>query len=172
MDVIKFVRKVNTEWDERDGIFRPCNEHRRDEEWMVHWLKADKFIELTSFDQTGLAYKFYMDKLNNVVPGAKILLVLEGLSTLLTKAKNARDRVHDAEVRVQMGEQGRARKDEPLKYLDVEQVENVLIEMQLVHEIRVIQTTSTPDSAEWISILATDIASIPYKYVRSILYLL
>jgi hypothetical protein len=40
----------------------------------------------------------------------------------------------------------------------------MLIEMQVMHEMRVVQTTSAPDSAEWISIFATDIASIPYKY--------
>jgi hypothetical protein len=37
--------------------------------------------------------------------------------------------------------------------------------MQLIYEIRIIQTSSASDSAEWISILATDIASLPYRYL-------
>ena len=164
IDVIKFVRKVNAEWDEEEGLFRPCNDYRRDEEWIIHWLKADKFLDLTSFDQTGLAWKFHIKKLKTVVPGAKILVVLEGLTGLLAKAKTVRNRVHDAAVRAQLGGPAPLKKDERLEGLDVEEVENVLIEMQLVHEIRIVQTSSAPDSAEWISILATDIASIPYRY--------
>jgi hypothetical protein len=87
--------------------------------------------------------------------------MLEGLATLLARAKSARNRVHDANVR---GTTARNRKDERLEGLDVNLVEDVLIEMQVLHEMRVVQTTCAADSAEWISILATDIASIPYRY--------
>lgn len=162
MDVIKFVRKVNAEWDDEGGLFRPCDEYRRDEEWIIHWLKADKFLELTSFDETGLEFKFHLEKLKNVVPGTKVLLILEGLTTLLVRARSARNRVHDAAVRTQLGEHARLNKEQKLESLDVDEVENALIEMQLVHEIRIIQTSSAPESAEWISILAIDIASLPY----------
>jgi crossover junction endonuclease EME1 len=164
MDVIKFARKVNAEWDENEGLFRPCEDYRRDEEWIIHWLKADKFLDLTSFDPTGLAYKFHIQSLKNVAAGAKILVVLEGLTALLARAKTARSRVHDAAVRAQLGGPVRSQKDERLENVNVEDVENVLIEMQLVHEFRVVQTSSEPDTAEWISILATDIATIPYRY--------
>ena len=170
LDVIKFVRKVNAEWDEEGGLFRPCNDYRRDEEWIIHWLKADKFLDLTSFDQTGLAWKFHIEKLKKVVPGAKMLVVLEGLTGLLAKAKTVRNRLHDAAVRAQLGGPAPPRKDERLEGLDVEEVENTLIEMQLIHEIRIVQTSSSPDSAEWISILTADIASIPYRYIRKIFY--
>ena len=167
MDVIKFVRKVNADWDEEGGLFRPCEDYRRDEEWIIHWLKADKFLDLTSFDQTGLAYQFHIENLKNVVPGAKILVVLEGLTTLLARAKTVRNRIHDAAVRAELGVQARSKKDDRLEHLDVEDLENILIEMQVVHEIRIVHTSSAPDSAEWISILAADIASIPYKYDSS-----
>lgn len=164
MDILKFVRKVNAEWDEEGSIFRPCEDYRRDEEWAIHWLKAEKFLDLTVFDQTGLAYDFHMEKIKRVVPEAKILIVLEGLTSLLNRAKNARNRVHDEEVRAQLNGRVRKKKDEKLEDLNFEDVENALIEMQLVHEIRVVHTSSEADSAEWISILAADIASIPYKY--------
>jgi len=165
-DAIKFVRKVNAEWDEEGMLFRPCEEYRRDEEWIIHWLKADKFVEMTCLDQTGLALKFHMEKLKSAIQGAKPIIVLEGLSGLLARAKTARNRAHDAAVRARLGgEQTRSKKDTQLLELNEEVVENALIEIQLVHEIRVVQTSSAPDSAEWISILAADIASIPYKYI-------
>jgi len=163
-DTIKFVRKVEGEWDEEAGMFRPCNEYRRDEEWIVHWMKADKFVDLAVFDETGMALQFHLDKVRECVSGVKVLLVLEGLGNLLSRAKNARGRVYDAAVRTQLGESTRTKRDERLLDIDPEKVEETLIKMQLVHEIRVIQTSSPVDSAEWISILAADIASIPYKF--------
>ena len=163
-DIIKFVRKVKGEWDEGAGMFRPCDEYRRDEEWIVHWMKADKFVDLAVFDETGMALRFHLERVRECVSGAKVLLVLEGLGSLLSRAKNARGRAHDAAVRTQLGESSRTKRDERLLEIDMEKVEETLIEMQLVHEIRLIQTSSSADSAEWISILAADIASIPYKF--------
>lgn len=162
-DIIKFVRKVNAEWDVEGGFFRPCEEYRRDEEWIIHWMKADKFVELTSSDQTRLALRFHMERLKNVIPGAKVILILEGLAAVFTRAMNAVKRNHDARARAHMGEQSRGRKDNALHDLDVNAVEDALVELQVVYEVRIVQTTSAPDSAEWISILATDISSIPHK---------
>ena len=152
---------MQAEWDEEGMLFQPCEEYRKDEEWIVHWLKAENFLDMTTFDPTGLALKFHIDTLKNVVPRAKVLVVLEGLASLLGKAKTAVRRAMDATVR---GVTARANKDDKWAGLDVEQVEMALIEMQLVYEMRIVQTSSTADSAEWISILAADIASIPYKY--------
>ena len=154
------MRKVQAEWDEDGMLFQPCDEYRKDEEWIVHWLQAEKFLDLTTFDPTGLALKFHMGKLKNVVTGAKVLVVLEGLTMLLGKAKTAVQRAMDAAAR---GINARPNKDDKWAELDVEQVETALIEMQLVYEVRIVQTACTADSAEWISILAADIASIPYK---------
>jgi hypothetical protein len=165
-NVIKFVRKVSTEWDEEGGFFRPCDEYRRDEDWIIHWLKADKFVELTSSDQTGLVLKFHIERLKNVVPGAKVVLVLEGLTVVIARAANALNSVLRGKSRAMMGgqQQNHPRKDGISQDLNVVAVEDALVELQLLHEIRIVQTSSAPDSAEWISILATDISSIPYKY--------
>ena len=131
----------------------------------MHWLKAERFLELTTWDATGLALKFHMAKVKGVVNGAKVLVVLEGLANVVGKAKNAVKRVMDAAAR---GTQARANKDDKWAELDVEKVEMALIEMQLVYEVRIVQTACTADSAEWISILAADIASIPYRYPPSV----
>jgi len=159
---VKFVRKVQAEWDQEGLLFQPCDEYKKDEEWIVHWLKAERFLELTALDVTGFALKFHMGKVRGVVPGAKVLVVLEGLTSVLGKAKNAVNRAMDAAAR---GTQARANKDDKWAELDMEQVEMALIEMQLVYEVRIVQTACTTDSAEWISILTADIASIPYKYL-------
>ena len=58
----------------------------------------------------------------------------------------------------------RANKDDKWVGLDMEEVEMALIEMQLVYEMRIVQILCTATSAEWISILVVDIASILYKY--------
>lgn len=164
-DVLKFARKVQAEWDDEGSLFRPCAEYRKDEEWVIHWLKADKFVELACFDETGLALKLHIEKLKKMVLGGKLLVIMEGLSQLLARAKNARNRARAAAALRHMGHQTGPRKGDDLRNLNVDDVENVLIEMQLVYEIRVVHTSCTADSAEWISILATDIASIPYRYV-------
>jgi crossover junction endonuclease EME1 len=163
VDVIKFVRKVIAEWDDEGSIFRPCEEYRKDEDWIIHYLKADKFLDLVVFDPTGLLWGYHLGAVQNVLPGKKIIVILEGLGSLFAKAKTARNRAYDSTVR---GTQGRAHKDDRLRSLDdkeLEKVEKKLIEMQVEHEIRLVHTTSPADSAEWISIFATDISSIPYR---------
>jgi ERCC4 domain len=162
VDVLKFVRKVVAEWDEEGSYFKPVDEYRRDEEWILHYLPAESFVEKICFDHTGLAWQFHLDKVKRVLGGKKMVLVLEGLASVFQRAKNATIRAHDAFAR---GAPSRVNKDERLEGLDTEKVEEILIEMELLHEIRVVQTTSAADSAEWISILATDISSIPYRYI-------
>jgi len=164
-DVIKFVRKVNAEWDEEGGYFRPSDsEYRRDEEWIIHWLKAGDFVQKACFDRTGRALKEHIQRLKDVLPGKNVIIVLEGLAGLSAKAVNARNRRFDAAARSNLGNVSRMNKEDPLLDFQVEDVEMGLIEIQLMHEIRIVQTVNFDDSAEWISILATDIASIPYKY--------
>src|SRR5436305_13014470 len=161
LDIIKFVRKVQSEWDENEGLFRPCEEYRKDEQWIIHWLRGEKFLELTQLDQTGLAWKYHLDNLTMVAGGGgtKVLVVLEGLGGLMGKVKNVRNRVHDNAVRRHLGvggsgATGRGRKDEWLEGIDVDAVENISIEMQIIHEMRIVQPSSASDSAEWIPILA------------------
>jgi len=164
-NVIKFVRKVNAEWDEQGGYFRPTDkEYPQDEEWMIQWLKADDFVEKACFDRTGMALKMHIQRVKNVASGKRLIIVLEGLAKIFANAKNARNRQHDAAVRGQSGENSRANKNDRWLELNPDDVENALIEMQLAHEMRIVQTSGSDDSAEWISILAADIASIPYKY--------
>jgi hypothetical protein len=161
-NVIKFVRKVQVEWDEEEGLFLPCEEYRKDEEWCVHWLDAGRFIELTAFDATGLAWDYHLKSVKDSVPGAKVLMVLEGLSAIFAQHKNARNRAHQNNA-LGLGENVRPNSKDKYLDLNVDDVQNMLITMQLVQDLRVQHTSSLDDSAEWISILAVDIASIPYK---------
>jgi crossover junction endonuclease EME1 len=169
-NVIKFIRKVQMEWDEEGRLFLPCEEYRKDEEWCIHWLDAEKFIELTVFDITGLAWEHHLKRIKDSVPGGKVLIVLEGLSTIFNHHINARNRAHLNNLR---GGADRARTNPHDKYLNlnVEDVQDMLIKMQLVYDLRVTHTSSPDDSAEWISILAVDIASIPYRYASTLLLL-
>lgn len=165
MNIIKFARKVTAEWDEEGSLFRPCEEYRRDEEWIIHWMNAETFVDLAYYDLTGLQLDFHFENIKMIVPG-KVFLVLEGLAALFNRAKNARNRAHQSAVSSHMGGPGPARSsqhDNKLADLDVDKVEMALIKLQLQHEIRIVQTTSTADSAEWVSILAADIATIPYR---------
>jgi ERCC4 domain len=159
------VRKVSAEWDPEHAEFRPCEEHRQDEDWLVEWMTADEFVDITCLDKTKLALKYHIQSLEKLGQGKKIIVVLEGLAMLVAKAKNARNRRHDVAVRNQLnGGNARPGKDDHWADLDLEELEYALVEMQLMYDIRVVHTSSTEDSAEWISILATDIASIPYRF--------
>ena len=165
MGVIKFMRKVDKEWDEQEGWFRPCEEYRKDEEWIVHWLPVDEFVDLTCNDQTGLKLQFHIERLKKTIPGAKIVIILEGLTALLTRVKKAVANAHDAAAREIGGLEGaRRNRNQELLDIDEEVIQNELIKIQLNYEIRIVHTSSTTESAEWITILATDIASIPYRF--------
>jgi crossover junction endonuclease EME1 len=165
-DIIKFVRKVDKEWNDQEGFFQPCELHKKDEEWIIHWLHADTFIDLTCRDQTGLQLQFHIEKLKRALPGAKVIIILEGLESMLSKARNARVNIYDTAARRIGGLQGARRNiDESLLDLDEDAIQDELIKMQLVHEIRILQTASTLESAEWVATLATDISSIPYRYI-------
>ena len=168
MNIIKFARKVTAEWDEEGSLFRPCEEYRRDEEWIIHWMNAETFVELAYYDLTGLQLDFHFENVKSMVPGKKLFLVLEGLAALFNRAKTAKNRVYQSAVSTHMGGPARgSQHNNTLADLDVEKVEMALINLQLRHEIRVVQTTCAADSAEWVSILAADIATIPYRYLFS-----
>jgi ERCC4 domain len=166
--LIKFVRKVQMEWDDEEKLFLPCEEYKKDEEWCIHWLDAERFIELTAFDATGVAWDYHLKRIKDSVPGQKVLILLEGLSAVFSQQKNANNRIRVQHVRNQMGERQRPNSKDSDKYIDlnIEDVQNMLIKMQLVQELRITYTSSTEESAEWISILATDIASIPYRFAN------
>lgn len=167
-NVIKFVRKVQVEWDPEGLLFRPCEEKREEEKWIVLWMSGLEFVELV-FDSTGVKLDLFIRRLKRCIQGAEPIIIVEGLAKEIKKQKTAEKRAHDRAVRGQLGNERAkvARNETPstqgLLKIDEEVLENALIEIQLQHEVRVVHTDKTPDSAEWISILATDIATIPYR---------
>lgn len=150
-------------------LFRPCEERRDEQKWIVQWMSAEEFIEMAGCD-TGVRLDLHVRRLRRCIPGAMPIIVLEGLAREMKKQKTAEKRAHDKAVRQQLGNDintNRASRSTTLgeiaRNMDEEDLENVLIEIQVQHEVRVIHTEKSPESAEWISILATDIASIPYR---------
>ena len=149
-------------------LFRPCEERREEEKWIVQWMSAEEFIEMAGCD-TGVRLDLFVRRLRRCIPGTMPIIVLEGLAKEVKKQKTAEKRAHDKAVRQQLGNDNGNRSNrtvisgEIARNFDEEDLENALIEIQLQHEVRIIHTEKSSESAEWISILATDIASIPYK---------
>ncbi len=101
-NVIKFIRKVRTEWDSEEMLFRPCEERREEEKWIVQWMSAEEFIEMAGCD-TGVRLDLFVRRLRRCIPGAMPIIVLEGLAREVKKQKTAEKRAHDKAVRQQLG---------------------------------------------------------------------
>lgn len=173
-NVIKWRRKVVADWNEELGYFIPIPERIRAEKYILVVVKADDFVEMAVGD-TDL--DDHVDKVKALLgQGIKPIYLIEGLTALLRKSRNAKNRTFQGAVRQAIGAStgqsgsgnsrpgtSRARK-EP-KVIDENMVEDALLSLQITHGCLVHHTVSMQETSEWVSVLTGDISTIPYKCV-------
>ncbi|KAF8456871.1 ERCC4 domain-containing protein [Terfezia claveryi] len=176
-NVIKWRRKVVADWNEELGYFIPIPETIREEKHILVVVKADDFVNLALWE-TGLDDHVNKVKVMLGRGGVKPIYLIEGLTALLRKSRNAKNRTFQGAVRHAIRASAdednnenscsiasRARKGPEV--IDENMVEDALLSLQITHGCLVHHTVSMQETSEWISVFTGDISTIPYKVSRT-----
>ncbi|KAF8421572.1 ERCC4 domain-containing protein [Tirmania nivea] len=175
-NVIKWRRKVVADWNEELGYFIPIPESIREEKHILVVVKAADFVDM-SVRETDID-----DHVNEIKAllgggGIKPIYVIEGLTTLLRKSRNAKNRTFQGAVRQAIGASpeesnsgnsraGASRARKGSKVIDENMVEDALLGLQITHGCLVHHTASVQETSEWITVFTGDMSTIPYKLAR------
>ncbi|RUS21004.1 ERCC4 domain-containing protein [Endogone sp. FLAS-F59071] len=181
-NIVKWRRKVRADWDPATQSFVPiANERVDNEQHVLVVIDAREFGRLVRAERDALAR--HVAAVKRQFEGRKVIYLVEGLEMYYKQKKLRQKRVFEQAVRdgfeaevVEKPEEGtkgkgRAKKKAEDDFLvtgpDKEEVEQRLTWMQLVERCLIVHTNDAEETAEWIGILTTDIATIPYKCVAS-----
>lgn len=170
--LISFQRREVAEFDVEKGYWIPLSEGRvvDDENQLIIVLKAQEFLKII---QRNSGLEAHVNAVRKVHSRAKVLYLIEGLVAAIRKSSTTKNRAYQAAVRAAgfIGGDTSAvpppTKISQEAIVDAEAVEDALLDLQLVHQCFIVHSTSPADTAEQISVLTSDISTIPYRTERS-----
>ncbi|KAI9732364.1 MAG: hypothetical protein M1834_001571 [Cirrosporium novae-zelandiae] len=150
-NVVKWRRKVNSNFNEQIGYWEPAPLRIEDEEHILVLLTAKEFVDLVVPDSTSAdpnkALDAHVYTLSSTFPNRKPIYLIEGLDIWLRKNKNALNRSYQAAVRAQI----------PSTTLDDSNANTVAL---TAHRRKCPTSTTTPSSSQ------TPIPAKPTKYTN------
>ncbi|KAJ5457859.1 hypothetical protein N7475_009247 [Penicillium sp. IBT 31633x] len=182
-NVVKWRRKMNATYNKTLRYWEPCPFFVQNENHVLCLVPAQDFIKMVSMApdaEERETLEIHVLRVKSAYPDCKPIYLIEGLTALMRKNTNARNRAFQAEVLRQIAEttapeepttgRGQARKckkkadEKPL--IDDQTVEDALLELQVTHSCLVHHTTTPADSAEWIKTFTEHISTVPYRRER------
>lgn len=180
--VVKWRRKMNATYNRTLRHWEPCPFFIQKEDHVLCLLSAQEFIKMITpppDDEERQTLEIHVLRIKSAYPECKPIYLIEGLTALMRKNTNARNRAFQAEVLRQLAEttvpeeqttSNRARKPkkkpDATPLVDDETVEDALLELQVTHSCLIHHTTAPADSAEWIKNFTEHISTVPYRRER------
>lgn len=183
-NVVKWRRKMNATYNRTLRHWEPCPSFIQKEDHVLCLLPAQEFINMITpppDEEERETLEIHVLRIKSAYPDCKPIYLIEGLSALMRKNTNARNRAFQAEVLRQLAETTapeeqeqtttrRARKPkkkpDTTPLVDDETVEDALLELQVTHSCLIHHTTAPADSAEWIKNFTEHISTVPYRRER------
>ncbi|KAL4816900.1 ERCC4 domain-containing protein [Aspergillus spinulosporus] len=185
-NVVRWRRKMKAIYNKSLGYWEPCELHLREEEHVLCLVTAQEFVDMVTSslhsDNPNASSELdsHILRLKRAYPHCTIIYLIEGLSAWMRKNANSRNRVYQAEFRRNLDEvQGlsqpttststtrRKKTNKPeTTPIDDDMIEDALLNLQINHNCLIHQTTSPPESAEWIKIFTEHISTVPYRRER------
>ncbi|CAG8085637.1 hypothetical protein PENNAL_c0034G10864 [Penicillium nalgiovense] len=182
-NVVKWRRKMNATYNKTLRHWEPCPSFIQNEDHVLCLLPAQEFINMIAppadyEDEGREILETHVLRIKSAYPDCKPIYLIEGLTALMRKNTNARNRAFQAEVLRQLAETTapeeqttarRARKKkkaDATPLVDDEAVEDALLELQVTHSCLIHHTTTPADSAEWIKNFTEHISTVPYRRER------
>ncbi|MCJ1314043.1 hypothetical protein MMC25_007723 [Agyrium rufum] len=171
--IVKWRRKMTAKYNEALDYWEPKPVTVEDEKHVACIIQSRELVELTIEKAAGLDDLFVQIK--TCFAGCQIILLIEGLESLLKKWKNSANRAYQAGVRngsqsqnaANSGASGsRKKKPDGQLHIDEEAVEMALIKLQTAQKCYVHHTSSTADTAQWIANYTQHISTVPYRRQR------
>ncbi|MCJ1245482.1 hypothetical protein MMC30_002686 [Trapelia coarctata] len=176
-NVIKWRRKVARRFNEEMKHWEPAPPSVQPEKHVICLLSAKEFVALAAPKSTGDEdMEAHVAKLKITYTGCKLIYLIEGLDTLMRKAKNSKNRAYQAAVLSQMnpaGEAGstaftsRRKKAEEDLAVDEDKVEDALLHLQVMQDCLIHQTPTTVETAEAVCSFTMQLSTIPDKMQRA-----
>lgn len=173
--LVKWRRKVKATFNEALGYWEPCPLHIEPERHVLCLLTAQEFVDMvTAPEDSPNTLERHVLKLKQTHPNCKPIYLIEGLTALMRKNQNARNRAYQAEVRRQFADQPSStsssssslsrRKNQPeITPIDDDTVEDALLNLQVTHACLIHHTSAVAESAEWLKTFTEHISTIPYR---------
>ena len=183
-NVVKWRRKMNAKYNDEVGHWEPAPFHIAEEKQLLCLVPAQEFVDMlvdSAAEAETESLEEHVLKLKSAYPGYTIIYLIEGLTSLMRKHGNARNRAYVAEVLRQTvpettvpeetttSRRGRKpkRKPEDTPPVDPDLVEDGLLELQVAHSCLIHHTAAPPESAEWIKLFTEHISTNLYRWERS-----
>ncbi|CAG8599652.1 124_t:CDS:2, partial [Scutellospora calospora] len=164
--IIKFRRKVTSEWNDELCAFVPVPEIIREEVYVFLYLEIEIFVQHIEND----SLHTHIRNVQKIFHNKKLVLLIKGFDGYCRKKKLQHNRTFTNAVRIRMEEPGiendSQSKKKPImnKGPDLEKIEDEFIWLQLIAKVMIVHTKDIEETAEVIGTLSTDIATIPYKH--------
>ncbi|KAI9167874.1 crossover junction endonuclease eme1 [Paramyrothecium foliicola] len=167
-NVVRWRRKVRSQFNEDMGYWEPTALRVEDEKHALVTVTAEEFV--------GMALAGGVDahvaSMRQHFAGHHIIYLMEGMTPWLRKNRNIRNRQFASGVRAQDSSAApsapsRRQRAAPVQeYVSEDVVEDALLELQVVHDVLIHHTTVPLETAQWITIFTQHISTIPYKARR------
>ncbi|SPO03622.1 uncharacterized protein DNG_06305 [Cephalotrichum gorgonifer] len=168
--VVRWRRKVRSEFREELGYYEPVPERIEKENFALAVMKADEFVDLC-MGVEGRDLERHVRMMKQHFPGHEMLYLIEGLDPWMRKNRNLRNRQFVAAVRgaesSSVTTAAAARRRNPAReYVDEEMVEDALLELQIRHGAKIHHAAMGIETARWIVTFTQHISTVPYRRRR------
>ncbi|KAH6679476.1 ERCC4 domain-containing protein [Halenospora varia] len=164
LPMVKWKRKVMSEYNEELGHWEPRPLRITSEKHVMCIITAKEFVEMAMADEKD-DLDAHVLQLKTKFTACEIIYLIEGLVPWMKKNRNVKNRKFTASVRGETGEPSasqRKKKKEP-EYVDEDMIEDALLELQVVHGVIIHHTMAKIETAEWVVAFTQHISTIPYR---------
>lgn len=168
-NMIKWRRKVQTEWDPLKGHWQPITERIQDEKYVMCILKARDLVTLIRGEE-GHDLNAYILKLKVECSNKEIIFLVEGMKSWFNKNKATKNKIFMDAVRNQVPNaelsssniKRRCKKSEQ-EYIDQSIIDVALIKIHVVYQVLIHHTQNLLETAEWVMRFTQHISTLPYR---------
>ena len=189
-NVVKWRRKVRARFNEDEGYWEPIPVERIEpEKHAMVLMPAAEFVEL-ALGAKGSDLEAHVLQMQRHYEDDQLVYMIEGLTPWMRKNRNVRNRQFQSAVRntgadaeadaapapaaanapppSSQAPPGRRRKDAkpPPMYIDEDQVEDALLQLQVAHGVIIHHTAAPIETAQWVATFTQHISTIPYRRQR------
>lgn len=160
--VIRWRRKVRSQFNEALGYYEPIPQRIEKEDLMLVVMGAEEFVD-ACLGVDGRDLDRHVRMLRRHFPGHGLLYLIEGLEPWTRRNRNLRNRQFAAAAR---GTDAPSRRSNARDYVDEEVVEDALLALQVQHGARIHHTAAGIETARWITTFTQHLSTAPYRRRR------
>ncbi|KAI1139894.1 hypothetical protein F5Y05DRAFT_335362 [Hypoxylon sp. FL0543] len=174
-NVVKWRRKVTSEYNEELGHWEPVPMRIKPEEHVMVIVEAAEFVKLV-LGTEGQDLEAHVLKMKTNHSNNTLIYLIEGLMPWMRKNKNIQNRRFASAVRaldvnndggaVPPSSQRRRNNNAQQEYIDEDIVEDALLSLQVVHGALIHHTNAQVETAQWVAVFTQHISTIPYRRAR------